>query len=195
MPVYNYPSPRCPRYKKPACVEDCLLQARMLAKKEHGRAALGPVKKGDKILIVTLPDQDPYVQGAVVQALMEEGAEKVEFISEHELSREKRQALSVADGWREADTLEYGNVDLSGTKFYLDISEPLRSYLNKNPDITGVFYGLGGRNKLKENLQQHRDLFRGCWLFNNWEEFLSRAWTYPDELEIEIEKNYILLRE
>jgi hypothetical protein len=74
MSIYNYSAPKAPNYKKPSSVDDCLPQARIMAKKEHGRTAMGPVKKGDKIIIVSLPDQDRYVQEAVVQALKEEGA-------------------------------------------------------------------------------------------------------------------------
>jgi len=33
MPIYNYPAPRSPEYKKPASVEDCLPQARLLVRK------------------------------------------------------------------------------------------------------------------------------------------------------------------
>ena len=61
MTVYNYPEPCAPQYKKPTSVKACLPQARLFAKKEHGRAAMGPVQKGDQILIVTLPDQDKYL--------------------------------------------------------------------------------------------------------------------------------------
>ena len=74
MSRYNYPAPRAPKYERPTSVEQCLPQARRFAKKTHGRAAMGPVKKGDRLLIVTLPDQDPYVRDAVRQALIEEGA-------------------------------------------------------------------------------------------------------------------------
>ena len=49
MVVYNYPSPRNPSYKKPTSIEDCLPHARLLSKKQHGRAAMGPVKKGDNL--------------------------------------------------------------------------------------------------------------------------------------------------
>jgi len=40
-------------------------------------------------------------------------------------------------------------------------------------------------------LKDHGDKFKGNWLANNWEEFLSRAWTYPDELTLEIERKII----
>ena len=52
MKGYNYPEPRAPGYKKPTSIEDCLAQARLLAKKEFGRAAMGPIKKGDKIVSI-----------------------------------------------------------------------------------------------------------------------------------------------
>ncbi len=49
MSIYNYSAPKAPNYKKPSSVDACLPQARIMAKKEHGRTAMGPVKKGDKI--------------------------------------------------------------------------------------------------------------------------------------------------
>jgi len=76
MAAYNYMAPRAPQYTKPTSVEDCIEQARVFVNKQHSRAALGPVKKGDKVLIVTLPDQDPFVQEALIQAFKEKGAEK-----------------------------------------------------------------------------------------------------------------------
>ena len=85
MALYSYPSPMAPQYEKPTSVEDCLPHARIFVKKEHGRAAMGPVKKGDKILFLTYPDQDEYVSGALTQALKEEGADKVEFVSDIDL--------------------------------------------------------------------------------------------------------------
>ena len=62
MPVYSYPSPCSPNYNKPTSIEDCLPRAREMAKKTHSRAAMGPVKRGDQILIVTFPDQDKYIK-------------------------------------------------------------------------------------------------------------------------------------
>lgn len=50
MSMYNYPEPRSPCYRKPTSIDDCLPQARILAKKEHGRAAMGSVKKEIKYL-------------------------------------------------------------------------------------------------------------------------------------------------
>jgi len=63
MAVYNYPGPRAPKYKKPTSMEDCIPQAKRLVKISSGdvygtsrlsqnRYVLGPVKKGDQILII-----------------------------------------------------------------------------------------------------------------------------------------------
>ncbi len=109
MGIYNYLGPRCPSYKKPKNVEDCLPQARLLAAKEHGRAAMGPVTRGEKILIVTMPDQDEYVKSALIQALEEKGAEVVDFVSEPQLSGKKLETRSVEDGWREGDDMLHGD--------------------------------------------------------------------------------------
>ncbi|MDP2906321.1 MAG: hypothetical protein Q8O03_00105, partial [Nanoarchaeota archaeon] len=107
MAVYNYLSPRNPSYKKPTSIEDCLPQARLLAKKQHGRAAMGPVKKGDKLLIVTYPDQDEYVKEAITQALKEEGAEKADFIDMAQLLGVKEiKTVSVEDGWNEVEMMK-----------------------------------------------------------------------------------------
>ena len=191
MSIYNYPEPKCPSYEKPTSIEQCLPQARILARKEHGRIAMGPVKKGDNILIVTLFDQDIYVQEALTQALKEEGAEKVTFICEHDLANGQPRLFDVAEGWKEADTMENVPWDMSGSSFYTDISGNLRKFLSDHSEYTGVFYGLGGRKNLKYQLGEHIEKFRGCWVFNNWEEFLSRTWVYPDELEVEIERKII----
>lgn len=191
MPVYNYAPPRCPVYKKPSKLADCLPQARKLVKKEQGRAALGPVKKGGAVLIVTLPDQDEFVQEAIIQALREEGAEKVDFIFEHTFSELGERVFSVEDGWREAGTMESEPWDMSGSQFYSDIAAGLRDYLTQHPEYATVYFGLGGRNHLMYQLKEYFVKYKECWLFNNWEEFLSKAWTYPDELLIEIERRII----
>jgi len=98
MAMYSYPAPCAPVYKKPTSVEDCLSQARLMAKKTFGRAAFGPVKRGDQLLIITYPDQDKYVKEAIIQALEEEGAEKVDFFNDHELGGKELVSRSVENG-------------------------------------------------------------------------------------------------
>ncbi len=188
MAVYNFPKPIAPVYEKPTSVEDCLPRARLMAKKQHGRGAMGPVRKGDRLLIVTLPDQDEYVKEATIQALREAGAEKVDFIYEQELTGKELAKLSVEDGWKEADNMAKAPPGTDVLPHIEATAKPLREYLEKHSEYTGVFVGLGGRLLLQFVLREHGKKFRNNWLFNNAEEFMAKTWTYPDELWREIER-------
>jgi hypothetical protein len=188
MAIYNYPEPSAPKYEKPKSIEDCLPQARRFVKKEHGRAALGPVKKGERVLISTFPDQDEYVKGAVTQAFMEEGSEKVDFIYENELLGEEPRPLSVENGWKEADDFAKAPTGSVEMPFTEKLGEAVRDYLDKNPEYTTVFLKVGGRKHSRTALRGHSHKFRNNWVFNNWEEFASKTWSFPDKLWIEIER-------
>ncbi len=195
MTAYNYLAPRAPGYKKPTGVEDCLPQARLLVKKTFGRAALGPVRKGDKILIVTFPDQDEYVKEAVIQAFKEEGADQVDFIFTHELVGQETKPATAENPEIEAQMLDEGKA--SGAYIVADrtsggdMAGALRKYFDEHPGYTGLHWDTGGRGHRVFALREHGTKFRGNWLFNNWEEFLSKGWTYPDELWKEIERGII----
>ncbi len=191
MAVYNYMAPRAPKYNKPTSVEDCIEQARLFVTKQHSRAALGPVNKGDKVLIVTLPDQDSYVQQALVQAFKEEGAEKVDFVNSNELNETEAEIRSVEDGWLEASDMINAPTGSDEMPFVEELCRGIRSYLNKNPDYTTVFAGLGGRKHTTFGLYEHGSKFRNNWVFNNWEEFVGKTWSFPDDLWIEIERPII----
>ncbi len=188
MTTYNYSAPQAPSYKKPTSVEDCLPNARIFAKKQHGRTALGPVKRGDKILIVSYPDLDKYVKEAVTQALEEEGAEKVDFVYEHELTGKEPETLSVEDGWKEGDIMARAPKGTAARPHMEELAGGVRKYLDKHPDYTSFFAGLGGRVSTRFAMREHGSKYRNCWLFNNWEEFASKAWACPDEISKEIER-------
>ena len=188
MTAFNYPEPCAPMYKKPTSVEDCLPQARKFAKKEHGRAALGPVKPGDKLLIVTLPDQDEYVKEAITQALKEEGAEKVDFVYEHEVIGKELKTYSVEDAWVEGERAKNAPAGLREVPHLEELGTAVWKYLNQNPDYTDVVLGIGGRKHTVTALREYGNKFKNNWLFNNWEEFASKTWAFPDDLWKEIER-------
>ena len=73
---YNYPEPRAPSYEEPTSVEDCIQKAKVIARKRGGRTAMGTIEEGDCILVLSLPDQDEYVERAVMQACEVEGADR-----------------------------------------------------------------------------------------------------------------------
>ncbi|MFC2008417.1 hypothetical protein ACFLT0_01845, partial [Chloroflexota bacterium] len=72
----------------------------------------------------------------------------------------------------------------------LGLSEPLRKYLDQHPEYTSVFYDVAGGNS-RRALKEHGDKFKGFWPFNNWEEFVSRTWVFPDEVWKEIENKVL----
>jgi hypothetical protein len=199
MTVYNYPAPHAPSYKKPTSVKDCLLRARRLVSKitpsEKIPFSVLPqlyVRDGDKVLIVTLPDQLEYISEAVTQVLMDQGARKVDFIVPQELGVEKCKTYSIEDGWRELDLLVEGKA--SGTNLDLltglGLGDATREYLDKNPGYTSVFLDCAGANA-KRALGNHFNKWRGFWPFNNWEWFLSRAQSFPFPLLNELERRTV----
>jgi len=199
MDVYSYSAPCAPTYKKPTSVTDCLPQARLWVTKitTPGWRPMGQdprlhVKEGDKVLIVTVPDQDQYVAEAVTQALMEQGAKKVDFIYPQQLIGRDPDTFSVEDGWREVELLKEGKA--SGTLVDLltglGLGEATRKYLDEHPEYTAVFIDVGGGNS-RRALREHADKFRGGWHFNNWEWLLSRASAFPLEVWDEIEKRTV----
>lgn len=190
MAEYNLPEPRAPDFEKPTSVEECLPQARKLAEQEHGRAALGPVQEGERILIATLPDQNKYVQKAITQALEEKGAETVDFVYIDELIDGDLDTYSAEDGWREAEMLKEGKASTARTNADLAtgvVTDELVNYVEEN-EYTSIHTDVGQRTQKTETFGEK---FKGNWLFNNWEEFVSGVWTSPEELVKEIERKAI----
>ncbi|MBI2953248.1 MAG: hypothetical protein HYY30_02965 [Chloroflexi bacterium] len=199
MAVYSYPGPRSADYKKPSSVDDCIPQARALtAKLVPSDRPTGPVvpefrvRKGDRLLIVTVPDQDKYVAEAVTQVLTEGGAEEVRFIYPKELTGRDPERYSVEDGWREVALYEEGKA--SGTTADLltgmGLAEATTTFLDTHPEYTGVFLDVAGGNSTRA-FGKHRDKLRGTWPCNNWEWFLSRAHNFPLPLWEEMERRIL----
>ena len=196
MPLYCYPAPCAPRYKKPTSADDCLPQARFLVKKksEHIRLGLGPVKNGDRVIILTLPDQDKYVAEAVTQTLIEEGAQQVDFLYPEDFGKQAVKH-SVTDGWKEMEMMDQGiasgaltDVDLMTG---LGLGAALDKYLDKHQEYTSAFFDIGGANTKKAMSKDNISRFKGFWPFNNWEEYLSEQWTFPDEVWTEMERQIL----
>src|SRR5680860_29495 len=195
MPMYNYATPHAPTYTKPTSVEHCLPQARLMVQNEHGRTAMGPIFEDERILIVTLPDQDAFVQEAVIKASKEAGAEVVTFVDAEELTGKEVQTTTVEEGWKEAELMQMGaasgSPDFETEVGQRNVGKYVYEFLENNPEYDKVFWDLGARTQKIGVLKEHGHKFKGNWLANNWEEFSSRAWTYPDELTVEIERRII----
>lgn len=182
MAISNYPAPRAPEYEEPTTVEQCLPEARKIVQQERSRASLGPVKDGSKILIITPPDQNSYIQDAISQALAEEGAETVDFLQIDQLTKGKITKHSAEDGWREAVMFE--NEDILSTEIKIgdsdhSIVEELSEYIKENPKYDSIYYDV---RYISDAFDALGDRYKGNWLFDSWEEFVSGAWSFPDEL-------------
>lgn len=190
-----YPEPRAPHYEKPTSVEDCLPKARTMVKKEGGRTALGPIEDGDRLLVLTLLDQNEYVAEAIEKAALEAGADEVRFLYPEDLLDDKAPVNSVTDGWKEAkmfeDGIASGSPETADLASGLNIASPLREFLGDNPEYTKVYWDIGARSQKEAVLKEHGEKFRNNWQFNNWEEFRSDAWAIPDELLTIIERKVI----
>jgi hypothetical protein len=176
-------------------VEDCLPQAREIVRKEHGRTAMGPIKKGESVLIITLPNQNAYVKEAATMACKEAGADKITFLMPSGLNGKKERIFSVEDGWDEvtmlAEGIASGSPETADLASGMNVAKPLMKYLKAHPEYTKVFWDLGARTQKIQVLGDQGHKFKANWLFNNWEEFLSDAWSFPDELSVEIERKII----
>lgn len=191
MAVYNYPAPRAPKYRKPLSVENCLPQARLLVNHTEGRTSLGPVKPGDRMLIVTHPDQDVYVREAVTQVLMEAGAEQVDFKYAHELTGDEPQTFSVVDGWKEVEMLATGAVTAAAKQEEVGIPPALRRYLDEHPEYNALRWAESGGRHRQRQIREHGPKYRGLWMHHNWESFLSSGNSTPSEVIAEIERRTI----
>src|SRR5436853_5969714 len=78
---FAYPSPRYPDYirqPRATTVEELLPLARVHVGRRYAFPALGPVKEGDHILLMTYTSQTPLILEAVKRAMLEAGAKQVD---------------------------------------------------------------------------------------------------------------------
>lgn len=175
----EYPAPRHPFYlrqQRSQNVEELMPLARSVARRRYGRAALGPMNPGDKVLIITYPHQNEVVYEAVRRALLEEGAESVDRVDVTDLGMEVR-TYSAAEGWREITDRLPPMVE-SGVEFNV-AAATLKNYLEDRPGYTAVLAGEAGRRHWKRAAGQR---VRNNWMYATYEDFISRANSYPDEL-------------
>ena len=160
---YNYPEPRAPSYEEPTSVEDCIQKAKVIARKRGGRTAMGTIEEGDCILVLSLPDQDEYVERAVMQACEVEGADMVRFLYPEELIGETHQKSTVEEGWREAEMFENGiasgSPETADLASGLNIAGPLREFLDEHPNYNKIYWDIGARSQKASVLQKHSHKF------------------------------------
>ena len=179
LPGFSYPAPRHPAYltqERSEDIEDLLPLARMLTRRRYGRSALGPTAPGDHVLIITYPHQNDVVFEVIRQALLEDGAATVDRVDVTDLGMEV-QTYSAEEGWREITDRLPPMVE-SGVEFNV-AAAALKNYLDDRPGYTAVLAGEAGRRHWKRAAGQR---VRNNWMYATYEDFISRANSYPDEL-------------
>jgi hypothetical protein len=179
---FAFPAPRYPDYirqPRATTVEELLPLARVHIGRRYAFPALGPVNKGDHILIMTYTKQDPLVLDAARQAMVEAGAQQVDALTWSDLGvRDPVQRWSAADGWREC-VEPIGPMIEDGVEYKVEATA-LRGFLEKHPEYTAFYAGEAGGNHWRRTTSRER--YRGNWLFSTYENFISRCSAYPDEI-------------
>ena len=176
---FDYPAPRFPRYllqERTDDVEDLMPLARAHVRRRYGRSALGDVRPGDELLIVTFPHQNDIVFDALRRALLEIGVEKVDRIDVTDLGMEVRE-YSAADGWREITDRLPPMIE-EGVEFNV-AAAALKRFLDDRPGYTGVYAGEAGRSHWKRAAGKR---IRNNWVYATYEDFIGRANGVPDEI-------------
>jgi len=176
---FEFPAPRFPAYllqERTEDLEQLLPLARAHVRRRYGRSALGDIRPGDQILIITYPHQHDLVYEALRRAMLEEGVERVDRLDMTDLGMEVT-TYSAAEGWREITDRLPPMIE-SGVEFNV-AAAALKRYLDDRPGYTGVFAGEAGRPHWK---RAAGDRVRNNWTYGTYEDFISRANGYPDEV-------------
>jgi hypothetical protein len=179
LPGFDFPAPRHPWYLHQERTDDLdalLPLARSHVRRRYGRMSLGNLERDDELLIITYPHQNDVVFEAIRLALLEEGAKRVDRLDMTDLGIEER-VYSAAEGEREiTDRLA---VMVEQGVEYTTAAATLKRYLEDRPGYTGVLAGEAGRRHWKRAAGKR---IRNNWCYATYEDFISRANAYPDEL-------------
>ena len=179
LPGFQYPAPRHPAYlRQERCtdIEELMPLARAHLQRRYGRSALGDIRENDHLLIITFPHQNELVFDALKRALLERGVARVDRINTEDLGMETV-VYSAADGWREITDRLPPMIE-SGVEFNV-AAAALKRFLEDRPGYTGVYAGEAGRSHWRRAAGKK---IRNNWVYGTYEDFISRANGYPDEI-------------
>ena len=176
---FDYPAPRHPSYLRQSRTDDLealMPIARAHLARKYGRSALGDIKPSDQLLIVTYPHQNDVVFEALRRSMLEMGVSRVDRVNMTDLGMEVEE-YSAADGWREITDRLPPMIE-SGVEFNV-AAAALKRYLDDRPGYTGVYAGEAGRPHWQRAASKK---LRNNWVYATYEDFISRANGYPDEI-------------
>lgn len=181
---FDYPAPRFPRYllqERTDDIEDLMPLARSHVRRRYGRSALGDVRPGDELLIVTFPHQNEVVFEALKRALLEIGVAKVDRIDVTDLGMEVK-TYSAEEGWREVTDRLPPMIE-EGVEFNVAAAS-LKKFLDDRPGYTGVYAGEAGRSHWRRAASTK---LRNNWVYSTYEDFIGHATSFPDEIWREVD--------
>jgi len=184
LPGFDYPAPRHPSYlrqERTDDIEELMPLARSHVRRRYGRAALGNLEPNDELLVITYPHQHDAVFEAIKRALLEEGVKRIDRLDMTDLGMEVEE-FSAADGWREISDRLPPMID-DGVEFSA-AAAALKRFLEDRPGYTGVLAGEAGRRHWKRAAGKR---VRNNWCYATYEDFISRANGYPDEVWREVD--------
>ncbi len=179
LPGFDFPAPRHPGYlrqERTTDIEALMPLARAHLQRRYGRSALGDIRENDHLLIITFPHQNDLVFDALKRALLERGVARVDRINTVDLGMDTV-VYSAADGWREITDRLPPMIE-SGVEFNV-ASAALKRFLDDRPGYTGVYAGEAGRSHWRRAAGKK---IRNNWVYGTYEDFISRANGYPDEI-------------
>ncbi len=179
LPGFEYPPHRYPSYLRQERTDhyaQLLPIARAHVRRRYGRSALGGIRPDDELLIITYPHQNDLVFEALREAMLSEGVAKVDRLDMTDLGMDVDE-YSAADGWREITDRLPPMIE-SGVEFSV-AAAALKRFLEDRPGYTGVFAGEAGRRHWK---RAAGDRVRNNWVYGTYEDFISHANSFPDEL-------------
>lgn len=159
--------------------------ARAHVRRKYGRSALGDIKEGDHVLVITFPHQNDLVFEAIRRAILEAKVAKVDRIDMTDLGVEPK-TYSAADGWREI-TDRLSAMTEGGVEFNV-AAAALKRYLEDRPGYTAVYAGEAGRHHWKRIAGER---IRNNWVYATYEDLISRGNAYPDELWAAIDERVV----
>lgn len=211
--IDHYPWPRQPEYLTQSQSNEYLRSAaKRDLERTVGRGALGRLKPGDNVLIVTpeVPKiQDPNILNIFIKVLKEKGIQAT-AISEVEVGTtttlEEDDYLNAEDGWKEIFWREENTAMLPTeiqrqrpTKLINTMiwnpegQRPLREFMQKHKEFNAVYVGIAGRDDYRYALLEEGSKFKDNWIYHTSASLLSKENDFPDEVWKMVEEKTVKL--
>lgn len=204
----GYPTPRYPRWIADPSDEQMLGAARDAVRQTYGFSALGKIKDGETVHIFMDTRQDMSVFDAIKAAYAERGVTAVPIQPWEVMGLSPEEYKKVADptfergneAWKELGHFDpkymaYLPKDVQERMLPLPIrlSDYLKPYMDKHPEIERIFYAPGGLNYGWDPYvgPGHKDKFVGNWMYRQKSELLNKSSVFPAAVWSMVEEHIV----